>query len=216
MTHVVRFPAVDGETVERAVLVERGVIAADLAYKDGSLGNALSHVALWDAAMRGNQSLTVCEDDAIFNYSFCAHSEKVLQQLPSDWHIILWGWNFDAMLWFDMIPGASSCIGWFEQDALRKGIDVFQTASLRPDPFRLLQAFGTICYSVSPNGARLLRQYLLPLRNTSIFIPGMNVAMPNNGIDAALNRVYSRLSSFVSVPPLVVTRNEHNSSTIQR
>jgi GR25 family glycosyltransferase involved in LPS biosynthesis len=78
MPHVTRFPAIDGKNVERATFVERGIIAPDLGYKDGALGNALSQIELWDTAIREDRTLTICEDDAIFNRSFCAASEAVL------------------------------------------------------------------------------------------------------------------------------------------
>jgi len=216
MPHVTRFPAIDGKTVTRTAFVEQGIIAPDLGYTDGALGNALSHLALWDMAIRANRSLTICEDDAIFNHAFCAASESILQELSPDWHLITWGWNFDSILWFDMIPGVSRCIGSFEQESLRKGIDAFQSAKLCPRTYRLLQAFGTICYSVSSTGARLLRQNCLPLRNTTVHVPGLQAAVVNNGMDVALNGVYSHMNCFVCVPPLVVTRNDHSRSTVQR
>jgi glycosyl transferase family 25 len=216
MPHVTRFAAIDGKTVTRAAFVEQGIIAPDLGYTDGALGNALSHLALWDMAIRENRSMTICEDDAIFNSSFCAVSVSVLRELPPDWHLITWGWNFDSVLWFDMIPGVSRCIGSFDQESLRKGIDAFQSAKLRPRAYRLLQAFGTICYSVSSVGARLLRQNCLPLRNTTVHVVGLRAAVVNSGMDVALNGVYSHMNCFVSVPPLVVTRNDRSRSTVQR
>lgn len=216
MPHVTLFSAVDGKNVERAALVDCGVIASDLGYNDGALGNALSHLALWDVAIREDRALTICEDDAIFNHAFCAASGAILQELPPDWHLVKWGWNFDSILWFDMIPGVSRCIASFDQESLRKRIDAFQSANLRPRAYRLLQSFGTICYSVSSNGARLLRQNLLPLRNTTVHVVGLRAAVVNYGMDVALNDVYSHMNCFVSVPPLVVTRNDHSRSTVQR
>ena len=95
MPHVTRFAAIDGKNVDRTAFVERGIIAADLGYTDGSLGNALSHLALWDLAIREDRPITICEDDAVFNHSFCVASDVVLRKLPPDWHLILWGWNFE-------------------------------------------------------------------------------------------------------------------------
>jgi len=216
MPHVTRFSAVDGENVERAALVERGIITSDLGYNDGALGNALSHIALWDMAIKEDRSLTICEDDAILNLSFCPAAENLLQELPPDWHLIRWGWNFDGILWFDMIPGVSGCISWFDQDSLRKGIDAFRSAKLRSRSYRFYQAFGTVCYSVSRVGAQLLRQRCLPLRNTNVYIPGLKASVPNSWFDIALNGVYGHLNCFVSFPPLVVTTNDHGISTVRR
>ena len=216
MPHVTRFSAVDGQNVDRNALVERGIITSDLGYNNGALGNALSHIALWDMAIREDRSLTVCEDDAIFNRSFCAAGEALVQELPADWHLMRWGWNFDNILWFDLIPGVSSCIGLFEQNSLRKGIDAFQSANLPARSFRFYQAFGTVCYTVSSAGARLLRQRCLPLRNVNVYIPGLRASVPNSWLDVALNDVYRHLNCFVSFPPLVATTNDHSTSTVRR
>jgi hypothetical protein len=86
---------------------------------------------------------------------------------------------------------------------------------LCPRAYRLFQAFGNVCYSVSPAGARLLRQNFLPLRNTRVYVPGLSGALVNYCMDVALNGIYEHINSFVSIPPLVVTRNDHSTSTIQ-
>jgi GR25 family glycosyltransferase involved in LPS biosynthesis len=216
MPHVTRFSAVDGKKLERATLVERGIIAPDLNYEDGALGSAMSQITLWDLAIREDRQLTICEDDAVFNRSFCATSERVLRELPPDWHLIKWGWNFDSMLWFEMIPSLLGCMSWFDQEVLRKGIDAFPSASLCPRPFRLFQCFGNICYSISPAGARMLRQNCLPLRDRSVYVAGLKGNVANYCIDVALNGVFGHMNSFVSIPPLVVTRNDYSTSLVQR
>ncbi len=211
-----RFAALEGKDVARGPLVDRGIITADLCYGDGALGCALSHLALWDLAIEKNQALTVSEDDAIFNRGFGPASESLIEALPRDWHMILWGWNFDSILMFDMIPGVSPCLGFFNQDQMRIGTDAFQSASLTPQPFRLLRMFGTIGYSVSPAGAQAMKQHCLPLRNMNVFFPGLERTLPNKGIDIALNDAFPRINAFVSFPPLIVTMNFHSISTVQQ
>jgi GR25 family glycosyltransferase involved in LPS biosynthesis len=211
-----RFPAVDGTDLERGPLVDRGIITADLGYSDGALGCALSHLALWDLAIAQNQSLTVCEDDAIFNRGFEVAAESLVKTLPSDWHMILWGWNFDSVLLFDMIPGVSPCLGVFNQHRMRMGIEAYQSARLTPQPYRLVRAFGTVGYTVSPVGARAMRNHCLPLRNLEVFFPGLERVLPNSGIDIMLNDAYPRINAYVSFPPLIITRNQHSLSTVQQ
>jgi len=211
-----RFPAVDGKNVARGTLAERGIITADLAYEDGALGNALSHLALWDLVIEKNHPLTVCEDDAIFNRGFGAAAEPLIKALPQDWHVIFWGWNFDSILMFLMIPGVSPCLGFFNQDRMRMGIDTFQSASLMPQPFRLSRLLGMVGYSVSPLGAQAMKQHCLPLRNMEVFFPGLERTLPNRAIDIALNDVFPRVNAFVSFPPLIVTMNFHTLSTVQQ
>jgi GR25 family glycosyltransferase involved in LPS biosynthesis len=211
-----RFPALEGINVARPPLVDRGIITADLGYGDGALGNALSHLALWDLAIEKNQAFTVCEDDAIFNRGFGAAGESLIKALPQDWHVILWGWNFDSIVLFDMIPGVSPCLGIFDQDRMRMGIDAFQSAPLMPQPFRLFNAFGVVGYSVSPMGAQAMKRHSLPLRNMDVFIPGLGRAVPNRSLDIMLNDVYPRVNAYVSFPPLIITRNFHSNSTVQQ
>lgn len=211
-----RFSAVDGMDLERGPLVDRGIITADLSYGDGALGCALSHLALWDLAIEQNQPLTVCEDDAIFNRGFEVAAESLTKALPGDWHMILWGWNFDSVLLFDMIPGVSPCLGVFNQHRMRMGIDAYQSARLMPRPFRLVRAFGTVGYTVSPMGARAMKQHCLPLRNLEVFFPGLERVLPNSGIDIMLNDAYPRINAYVSFPPLIITKNQRSLSTVQQ
>jgi GR25 family glycosyltransferase involved in LPS biosynthesis len=211
-----RFSAVDGTDLERGPLVDRGIITADLGYGDGALGCALSHLALWDLAIEQNQPLTVCEDDAIFNRGFEVAAESLIKALPGDWHMILWGWNFDSVLLFDMIPGVSPCLGVFNQHRMRMGIDSYQSARLMPRPFRLVRAFGTVGYTVSPVGARAMKQHCLPLRNLEVFFPGLERELPNSGLDIMLNDAYPSIYAYVSFPPLIITRNQRSLSTVQQ
>jgi glycosyl transferase, family 25 len=212
----VRFPAIEGKDVARAALVGRGMITADLSYSDANLGCSLSHLALCEQAIEKNHWLTVCEDDAIFNSGFSAAAESMIQALPQDWHLILWGWNFDSVLLFDLVPGVSPCLSVFDQDWLRKGVEAFQAARLHPQAFRLFNTFGLVGYSVSPLGAQAMRQSCLPLRNMDIFIPGLGRSVSNCSLDVALNAIYRNINAYVCFPPLIVSKNLHSESTIQK
>jgi hypothetical protein len=50
----------------------------------------------------------------------------------------------------------------------------------------------------------------------TIFFPGINRYIPNVGIDVAMNAAYPIMKSYVSFPPLVITKNERHRSTIQK
>jgi GR25 family glycosyltransferase involved in LPS biosynthesis len=210
-----RFPALDGTNMARGSLVERGIISADLGYGDGALGNALSHLALWDLAIEKGQSLTACEDDAIFNHGFGPAAESLIKSLPPDWHVILWRWNFDSVALFELVPGVSPCLAMFDQDRMRMGIEAFRSANLLPQPFRLFNALGIVGYSVSAAGATAMKHHCLPLRNMDVSIPGLGRAVPNRGLDVMLNGVYPHVNAYVSFPPLIITRNFHSISTVQ-
>jgi GR25 family glycosyltransferase involved in LPS biosynthesis len=213
---VIRISAVDGSTIDRGALVERGLITDDLCYSDAALGNALSHLALWEKAVERDCPLTICEDDVVFNHNFFAATDALVGKLPPDWHAVYWGWNFDSILAFELINGVSPCVGEFNERELRSGIAIFQSADVNPQMFRLMRAFGTVCYSVSPAGARLLRQLCIPLRNMEIPIRALDRTLQNCTLDVMINAFFRRIKAFVSFPPLAVTPNDHEISTVER
>ena len=224
LTSVSRFAAIDGQSSDFSELVRRGLageglLAADY-YSVGAVGAALSHIALWDSAIASNVPITVAEDDAIFHSRFESHAAEVLDSLPPDWAFILWGWNFDLFLSFEMLPGVSMSLSLFEQERLRRNAAHYQTEPISPRAFALHWAFGLPCYTVTPAGARILKAHCLPLRPTIAHFPPAARILPagcfrNVGIDSAMNNAYSKLGAHVCFPPLVVTQNEHSRSTIQ-
>ena len=213
----IRVAAVDGASIARNDLHAAGLLAPDIqTYSNGAIGCALSHATQWDAIARGNEAVTIAEDDAIFHHDFEALALNVIHTLPDDWDIIQWGWNFDSILSFQIVPGVSRCVGIFDQDGLRANIETYQRTPLRPVAHRLERSLGTVCQTVSPGGARKLLQHCLPLRKMEAFYPLLNRMLPNTGIDNMMNELYPRIQAYVSMPPLVVTRNEHQLSTIQQ
>jgi GR25 family glycosyltransferase involved in LPS biosynthesis len=173
LTEVTRFSAVDGDTLDKASLMRAGLVTSDLlkTYSTGALGCAMSHVALWKLGIAAGQMITIAEDDAIFHGGFPQHAAQVLANLPADWDIILWGWNFDLFLSIEMLPGVSTCLAQFEQIKSISSIRQFQVQELRSNPLRLRWAFGTPCYSVSSNGLRRIMEKCLPLQPLVIPFP---------------------------------------------
>ena len=217
LTGVSRFPAVDGTTVdvaalERANLLDRNVLAT---YTPGALGCALSHVTLWDRVIADREIGTICEDDAIFNRNFAQSAERVIAALPRDWDFILWGWNFDSYLLFELLPDVSPCLCCFDEEQMRAGVGRFQDHAVMPQVFRLQRALGIPCYSISAKGARVLKAACVPLARIRVFFPGLDRHVPNTGIDIMMNNAYPQIAAFVSFPPLVITRNEIGKSTVQ-
>jgi glycosyl transferase family 25 len=215
LDEVCRVSAVDGSTLDLPALIHNGVIERGIAetYRRGGLGLVFSHISVWDKAIATGQVVTVCEDDAIFNRYYVRCAESVIDTAPPDWDLILWGWNFDSILAFELIPGVSPCVASFDQDRMREGVPSFQRQSLSPRRFRLLRAFGTICYSVSPKGAQSLKALCVPVREMNVYFPGVNRSLPNYGIDIMMSNAYPGINAFVTFPPLVVTKNDPNKAT---
>lgn len=210
-----RVSAVDGATLSREQLHRDRLIDSSLAYSDGAAGCAMSHIALWKKAAAENRNLTVCEDDAVFNAEFKARSEALLSQLGANFDLVLWGWNFDAILSYELLPGISPCFALFNQDEMRRNLPAFAALSFAPSLYRLRRAFGTLCYTLSPEGAKSLIEKCLPLRPLQVRFPVYTDPFPNSGIDLAMNQLYPQLRAFVSLPPLVLTPNERTASTVQ-
>jgi glycosyl transferase, family 25 len=208
---VIRFPAVDGRTLNVEALIANGTIdraAATTHYTPGAIGATLSHDALWTKAIDAQQSITICEDDAIFNANYARSSRAVIDRLPADWDFILWGWNFDANLLIDFIPGVSACLCNFDQASARAGVEAFRQQEIVSHPLLLLRAFGVPCYSISPRGAQLLKSTCFPIRAIDIYFPGIDRHIPNVGIDVVMNNAYPNMKAYIAFPPLVLTKNE--------
>ena len=212
---VIRFQAFDGAKLDRGDLASRGILKQDVPYSSGAVGCAMSHIALWKMAASSENGFTVSEDDAIFSRAFPTRAREILAMLPANWDIMLWGWNFDAYVWLDVLPGVAGTTQMiFDQEALRTGIDQFQDLAVHRVPMRLRHGFGTICYSVSPKGAQCLLGRCLPINAPLIAFPGLEITIDNYGIDATLNGAYPHIEAFACMPPLVVTKNQRESSTV--
>lgn len=213
LKRIVRFPAVDGAAIERSQLRADGILRTAMpAYSDAVVGCALSHISLWRKAAAQSKPFTIAEDDAIFNLRFEAAASALLRSLPSTWDILLWGWNFDSILFFDFLPGVSPCLGIFSQAELRKQAAAFQILDVKPHAYRLQKAFGTLAYSVSPQGAQKLLKFCLPVREMEVYCPGLNRSIPNCSFDVMLNSLYPKIKAFVSFPPLAASKNEMTTS----
>jgi glycosyl transferase, family 25 len=206
------FDAVDGRQIDRSRFFGSRLAEADVPYSPGAVGCALSHLTLWERSVRDHVILTVVEDDAVLRRDFEAKSQELIARLPPDWDIIMWGWNFDSILSVLVMPGISTTVISCNQDSLRQAIGRFQTELFEPHIFRLDKCFGTCAYTISPAGSRKFRQGCFPLRQENVYFPLLNRLLPNDGIDIAMNRIYSMTNSYVSFPPLAVTPNDNSES----
>ena len=210
-----RFSAIEGSLLSRVDLQAQGILNANVEYTTGAVGCAASHIALWKKAVAENRNLTICEDDAVFNAAFVARSEILLKQLEGKFDLILWGWNFDSTMSYQMLPGVSICAARFDQGRMRQSIAAFQRLNFVPSLYRLTRAFGLPSYTISAQGAEALLKNCLPLRNMSVRFPGYDYEFPNNGIDIVTSAFYPSLRAYVSLPPLVITPNLRPISTVQ-
>ncbi len=211
-----RVEAVDGTSVTIEELVRDGVIREPLKhFTAGSLGCTASHKKMWERAVAEQAVLTVAEDDAVLNRHFAEKVPDLLARLPPDWDIVLWGWNFDALLHVEIIPGLKRATVRSHKQPLGPRLAEFQSKDYEACLFPLIAAFGTVCYSISPKGAEQLLRRCFPLKRERILVPGMKIRLPNNTIDVVLIQHYRNVKSYVCLPPLAWTENDKSGSDIE-
>lgn len=210
------FPAVDGEALTPQELSDPDLFLHPLPFPGrGAYGCALSHRRLWALAARSGIAQTVAEDDAVFRADFSQAAARMLEEMPAGWDLVLWGWNFDGRLSIQAMPGVSPVALSFSQSRLREGLPAFQRQPLRSTLYRLDACFGIPAYTISPGGAEKFLSGCFPMKNEAIHLPVFNKTMANVGIDVSMNRLYPRTDSFVAFPPLVVSENRAEDSTVQ-
>jgi GR25 family glycosyltransferase involved in LPS biosynthesis len=208
------FKGIDGAEVSIDELAARRVVVPPVQHSKGALGCLISHINLWERAAAAGEILTIGEDDAIFHRDFERRARGILAALPDDTDIVYWGWNFDASAAIELVPGMAPCSLMFGgRNPLRTEIEAFQNCTITPTPYRLLRAFGLVSYTVTPNGARRLRELCLPARGEIWEFPEIKLRMPNMGIDVAVANVMPRIKAFCSYPPIVMSLNEPHRST---
>jgi GR25 family glycosyltransferase involved in LPS biosynthesis len=176
-----------------------------------------SHTVLWEHAAATGEITTICEDDAIFNVTFEQRALDLIRVLPDDTDVIYWGWNFDAQTAIEPIPGMGAWATAFGRNPLPSEIVPFQNCKTSPVAFRLLRAFGIICYTITPAGARRLRELCLPIRGETWEFPEIGLRIANVAIDVGMCNALPSIKAFCSFPPLVMSLNEpHRSLNLPR
>lgn len=183
-------------------------------YSPGALGNCLSHQNLWRLAVNLDKCITVVEDDAIFHRDFLRLQEHLISTARPDWDFISWGWNFDSTLDLTLPGNLSDCVLHVDQNQLRKNYASYIQTPIEPTLFKLNQTFGTMAYSISPKGAAKLLEKTHPIKRQEIFVRGLKRVIPNVTLDITLNDHYSKMSCYAAFPPIVITENRHETSTV--
>lgn len=211
------FQAVEGSQLTPRQLLETGYCDASLRYNPGALGCALSHISLWRQAVNSKTAITICEDDAILHADFQELAAQQLAKLPADWDLILWGWNFDSILLAELLPELGDSLLYFDQQTMREKAFNYTQQTFETRHYRLKQAMGIPCYSISSAGAAKFLRHVLPLRNMELQLDfgGLIQTVSNAGIDIMMNVLYPETNSYVVFPPLVLTGNLKEASTVQ-
>lgn len=207
--------AVDGKAVDKKAVIHQGLMQAGLPYTDGAVGCALSHMSLWMDVVQRQEAATIAEDDAILRDDFRQEQEKLLARLPQDWELVHWGFNTDAYVTFQLIPGVTPFTGTMYHDLVLVHLEEFRRSRVQPRLESLLRCHGTMCYSISPRGAKRLLEHVVPLRPMSVVYPGLSHQKINTGIDDMMADYYGQMKAYVCFPPLVVSLHDAQTSSVQ-
>ena len=209
-----------GAELDRNALVAQNIITADNArFSAGALGCAMSHRALWLAAARADEPTIICEDDACLRGDISQHLQSMLAQLKPDWGLCYLGYNTDAVVAVQSDDGLKALL-YFDESAKRAPGYFDSFACLHapaPTPLQCFQAWGTLCYMVSPAGAQLLLDACFPMRaDVDVFMFGQSRTIKPFGIDGMINLALQRapLNAYCVTPPLVVGPNDAATSDV--
>jgi glycosyltransferase involved in cell wall biosynthesis/GR25 family glycosyltransferase involved in LPS biosynthesis len=203
LADIIRYPAVDGAAVNRAELISSGILADDCPYSSGAIGCALSHIHLWRTARAGDRPTTIFEDDTVAVAGFDRKSAEIMASLPPDWDLVMWGYVFDPFdVWADLTV-AKTRLHFLSIDP-QHVLNGFLNETHPLSTYRLLNAWGTQAYTITPRGASILLDHCLPLKKRVIQFSEPGVNYYDQGIDGAMNAAYPQMKAYICVPPLVV------------
>ena len=202
--------AIDGQQLNFDQLLQQNLISRRAThFSQGHLGCSLSHRFMWERCIQMNKPLIICEDDAILRQDFASTITKLLSQLPSNWEILLLGYNFDSIIDTEIVPGVD-LRGSFTSNKIT-GYDhqTFVHTTRIPTILPLNNAFGLCIYAISPQGATTLIQRCFPLPSLAVGVPALNrILYPAESIDAVMNAHYRQLQAFCAIPPIAISPNQ--------
>jgi glycosyl transferase, family 25 len=207
------FEAIDGAQSNAADL--DGIVAKGATnYTPGAVGVAMSHLALWRHCTERNNHLVVCEDDAVLRHDIKERLSSLAE--GNNWDVILLGYNMDAAFELKIAPGIDFGGGFSVRFPTAKHLADFANANDSVGLQRLNIALGLCGYAVTSKGAQFLIRSCFPMDNRPVLYRSYGHSIPAYGLDCVMATLYPRMRAYACVPPLVMTPNDHKTSTIQR
>lgn len=185
-------------------------------YNRYSHANALSHIALWKKCAEGDEDFLICEDDAELHKDL-QRALDGLKEARHPYEFIAWGWNFDAELFAGTFPDLSPVSMRFSPAHMMHNKTQYLNTPVDPVFMRLYYFFGSLCYTISPAGARRFLEILSPLKDTiTVDIPNIKTwTFQPMGFDCAMAAAFADTISVVCFPPMAISENDHSISTVQ-
>lgn len=214
-------PAADGDRVDRARLVESGLLAeGESNFGPGALGNAVSHAALWRDCAEGREPYLIFEDDACLRGDFWKHAKPLLERHLAAYDLITLGYNTDSVVALSGSDGVVSAMRFDESIKQRPGYfeRYARLHDVRPNLLRCVQFWGLLAYAVTPDGARALLSACMPLSSReTVHLFGEGRSLRPYGLDSMINLGLQRqrITAAACYPALALGPNSQLTSDIQ-
>ena len=208
------FEAVDGTQIDATTIEGCLVAKGATGYKPGVVGNAMSHLALWRRCADQAKYFVVFEDDAVARNDIRTRLPAIIGQL-TEWHIVLLGYNTDAVVEVSIAPGLAFGGGFSVKHPTAQHLSDFVKSTNAVALHRLNLAMGTCGYVISPSGAQILMQTTFPMDNRPVHYASTGHRFRAYTLDGIMATIYPMISAYVSIAPLVMTANDRNESTVQ-
>ena len=215
------FDAIDGKNIPEEVLTDINIFADDLKnYTPGAKGCALSHRALWKECVETNQPMVIAEDDTVFRLDFYEQYNRLVEETPEEWDIITLSWGLDSIVITKDIDDGYTEFHMFQD---HKNIDLEKFKNKKSKPNLYLQDFtvGTVCYAISPSGARKFLDFCFPIDNFTLEWEFKHPETScrgvyfSEGIDVSMLSLKHMMNWYVAMPQIVMTENILAESTIR-
>jgi GR25 family glycosyltransferase involved in LPS biosynthesis len=210
------YRAIEGSNINFTNLLEEGIISPKFEMIPNSLGLTLTVIELLKKCVEINEPITIMEDDAIAIPNFEKTSETLLESIGGNFDVIFWGWNFDALMW--LLPFG-------EKHPIKIVSDRIQEKKLLPDFTENFQdvthqlvplghQWGTMCWSVSPEGASKILDKILPIDTEPYEKSHLGLWVKPIAVDELIGKLIPGLLAYTCFPPLCFAINDKTESTI--
>ena len=211
------YQAIKGSELSKEEVIRLGLATEELLSStlltNGALGCAASHRDIWKRCNIYGKGIFVMEDD-------CFTHPRINEFIFDNFDLLMtkdicfFGINTDSIL-ESVSPQGLTTLSLFQPNypgpewiyqALTK------TDVARVEIHKLLKAFGTCAYFVSPHGASKLDEYIFPLSLKTTNIPLINDKMPLVSIDRSGCSAYVQLEAMICHPFLAYSPNSDSST----
>ncbi len=204
------FEAIDGAQISEADI--NRIVTGPIPFRRSLIGNALSHLTLWQRCSEQAKNFIILEDDAVVRRDAKARLPDLISEVK-DWDIIVLGNNMDVPLELSIAPGIIYGGGFSAPFPTAQQLSDFAASTYPVGLNRLVLALGSCGYVVSPKGSQVLMQACFPLDHRIVQYNSIRHSFRAGSLDAMMATIYPKLAAYACLAPLVMTANEKAAST---